>query len=519
MPGYIPPEGKLLQEFTANLHTYYKGTNPERKKDIAFIEKMSTRPDLALRACILKLKKTEFSYDTISSNIYGKFFKSGSELHNLLKNGINIDGMNAENKKNNLDDKQCLIYVNQLAKDMKRTDFISDPNDPKSAQTISDEIKSVTSSLLTRLAPVIENTLKRPPTQRALLESFSKIPEAYEKACSKDSFLSAWIGYKEKHEQYTKFIKIMHDLKLSTAQLVGNNDNIKWTPSYTIPYGILLHIRNQIAKEYKLRSAKNNSRLHDLCEEALNIQPGTVVPNEIQDVYFSDLRSLIARLKCNPQYIEKFEKAGLKKAKEFLTMMEKELGEELTALVDPEKNAEAKATTKLSNVVAWTAQFGFSIISGNMAARLFPGLSESVLKKTIGLVGLIYYGRKGENLFLQIGGELESRMLGAVAGVFCMALDPVGTMAGYLAGEALGIIISIGEKGIQYMTFNPNIFPKNLEDYVPEQEWLQTLYDVLPEDKRKILLKVTDGLKTEEQTSDVTLVNNENMIKSLLKMG
>lgn len=498
MPGYKPPENTILREFTKKLNTYYKGTNPDRKADIAFIEKMASHsPNALLGAYVLKMKKTEYSYDTLSSNLYGKFFKNGSEFHTLLKNVMNLDGMNEDKKRNDLDDKQCLIYLNQLAKDLK-----NDPIniDAKSTQVISDEIKSVTDTLLKRLAPIIENTLKRPPTQHALLESFIKLPESYKTACSKDSFLTSLLGSKDKHEHYTKFIKIIHELGLSNPQFTGNVDNIKWAPSYTIPYSILLHVRNQIAKEYKLRAAKNNSRLHDLCEEALNLQPGTIVPNEIQNIYLSDLRSLIARLKYSDEYIEKFENAGLKNAKAFFTQMEKDINEELTTLSNNDKKQDYKATTQLSNIVAWTAQFGFSIISGNVAAQLFPKLSENVIKEAIGLVGLIYYGKSGKNVFSQIGGALESKMLGAVAGVFCSVLDPVGTMVGYLAGEALGVIISVGEKGIQYITFNPSIFPKNLDDHVPEKEWLQTLYDVLPDDKKRILLRVTHSLSTEAPT-------------------
>jgi hypothetical protein len=507
MPGYQPPESKLLREFTGNVHKYYTGVNSDRKNDITLIEKMSNTPDeTLLGACVLSLEKMKAENGSLPRKVYGTFFKSGSSLENILTTGLNAD-----EKLNILDDKKRLTYLNQMSKYIKSNPGLFDEKDQKSTSNLAQEIKTATDALLKRLQPIIDNTLKRPPTQRALHESFAALAETYEKASSNDFGLASWIGYKDKHAQYAQFIKILNDPELAKYKSPQTEEGIKWPTAYTIPYAAMLHIRNQIAKEYTIRSAKNNSRLHDLCEDGLNLQPDTVVPDEIQDVYLSDLRSVVARLKCDPEAIKLFEKKGFKKAKEFLTTIERELNEQLMALTDPNKD-KGPAATRLTNIVTWSAQFGISIVSGNIAARLFPGLSNNILSKTIALVGLIRYGKSGEVVLSNIGGELESRILGTVATVFSTVLDPIGSVAGYLAGEALGVIITAGAKGLELITFNPNINPK-FEQNGPEHEWLQTLYDVLPAEKKKILLKITDNLQTEDKPANEPAASKPSMMK------
>lgn len=496
MPGYQAPDGRLLKEFTEKLDTKYTGKNPERKKLISLMQQMHTHSETAiLGAYVFGLEKIGYEYTGVTGNLkkaYGFFAKAGSELSDVLKQGINLD------EKNALDDKQKLILLNQFRKDIKAKPLVADEKELKS---LHDEIKSVTDRLIASLKPEIDKTLRNRPTARALREAFAKIPQEYTEKAISDSMLSnrvghSIIGYKDRRDQYIKFIEVLHDaeLKKHFASTDGG-----WPASYAIPYATLLHIRNQINKEYKLlRSPRGNSRLFDFCEDALNISPGTEVPTDIQNVYFAKLLSVVAELANDPQAVVHFTKRGMKNPKEFFTAMQQELIEELAEVTNPEKTSKYTVSDRVASAVAWSTQLGISIATGSIAERLFPSLANNILSRGMALAGFVSYGAMGEIIFTNVGGKVETELLGLVSTGLGLVLNPIGTGAGYIAGTAVSVVITAGQKGIQFMVFHGDSKTKDLGN-TSEQEWIQTLYDVLPEKDRTILRKINDNLKDENQ--------------------
>lgn len=525
MRSYQAPSSKELHACANTLLKSYKNDNSERLKLINLIEKITESveknktPDadkIILGACVYALENITIENDKSWGST---FFTKSSTLKDAIKEALNIkdDTKLSDDKKNLLDDMSRLKYLAAFNKYLKTNQIKID--DQLESKDFVTKIKSVSEKLVKRLDPIIKNTLSKPPTRKALLESFEKLPEKYLSASKNDSFYTYYTGNRSLHEKYALFIKLLNDPKLEKFMLIqSESKEMKYPTEYTVPYAAMMHFRNQIMKEYKVRSAKSHSRLHDMLEEALNIQPDTVIPYSVQDVYLSDLRSVIARLKSDKEAISYLEKSGLKDAVLFLQKTEKDINADLTALCEAEEKSmtcSSNTSANISSVVTWTVRFGVGMMTGRLVAELIPGFGKNIISKAAGVLGLWYYGEKGEIIFRSLGSLVENNLLGTVATVACTVLDPIGTMAGYVVGEAIAFVATKVNDGYRYVVYNPRTC-LNLKDGNPDQEWLEVLYDALPDEKRKILLRVED-FKIPEDNEYEKVLESTSLIQNYMK--
>lgn len=494
--GFQPPDDKAIGTIHTKLEKgtlYPKKDNPVRLESIQYLARLylslvnNCHPHIAkiFAGGIYKVLMDIDSENYTWSGLFGLYKKACGDTSDLSKSlkkelHINVDQYDI------IANKHRLVCLHALSK-YESTDFQHKPDEAKQIITYRKQVEN-------ELKPAIDELLSRPPTEAALNERFATISDEYIKLISQDSYISTLLGSQEKHKQYAQFFKMLNDEKLHEVSHLelGEKDKQAISVRVATRYAALLFVRRRILAELNFLQRNlptalvGRSRLLKLCEEALNLEESSTIPYPVQRTNIFHLASKTSLLAHNKQALEIIEKYFPHAAKQTLDELTAELEEELPSIRYEEKYSNSST---LVDFFTWIARFGIGFLSGSIVASSFPMLTAGMLSQGAAIVGYIYWGNDGKRAFQYVGEFIENQILGNAANVINTVLNPAGTAFGYVAGGVVGIAISKTADGFRLIGFNPKVM---LNSDKPDQAYIDTLYEVLPEKQAQKLARVTE---------------------------
>jgi len=518
MPSYQAPGIDSLRKIGTTLESQYKNSNLSRKQLIALLKSLQAISDPNADRIILgaAIYAMEFIADTeYKGYVYSFIFKDPSKvakeknpstLCKLIMNELNISDQNQ------LTDQDRLIYLNYFHKYTKTHFHSPAEKDVKSILPFHEQVKKVCDDVLLRLTPEIDEFLKKPPTRRFLLNQTSQLSTVYEKASpAPKGALAYFVGNKKVHEKFSKLITMFNSPEISSTFLPKyekTNDPNKLLNDYTVLNALLLLAMLWVESEYKIRSA-DNSEFYKICKDTLNIQSSFDVSDAQKKKCFKDLSSVIERMKDDKPTLDFLEKNNLKDAHKFLLEIDKQLLEQIAILNDPAKCSNPTLISRAGSAIYYTGRIAVGVVAGQGAARLCKTTLESgVIKGGSTIAGYLIFGTTGAIWGGHVGTFLESTIPNFIGQYLGFGLEVAGTAFGHVIGGIVTAAVTATSAGLSLIPISFASAPAVIPDKKTEQdkEWILTLLDVLPEPKKKILLKVVDIVEVDKPSASTAVV-------------